>query len=117
MTFYEALLAAGLPVSSATMDDGGMFSVAWSANPTTAQLKQVDEIAASMPAKTAEVFALPVSAPEFIVHSPKPKDDPLEALAHAAALMAQTDKPTAEILFNILVYVQDVEKRLKNKNI
>jgi len=67
--------------------------------------------------KTAETFTLPVIAPDFIVQSPKPKANHLEAHAEAVAEAAKADKSIALIVLDLVVYIEELEKRLKKANI
>ena len=62
---------------------------------------------------TEQVFTVPVFAPDFIVHSPKPKTKPNEALAEAALEAAKSGKSIASITLNLMVYLADLEKRVK----
>jgi len=67
--------------------------------------------------KTEQKFDVPIIAPDFIVQSPKPKADPLLAHAEAIAEAAKTDKSIALIVLDLVVYVEELEKRLQKKNI
>jgi hypothetical protein len=63
--------------------------------------------------KTQEVFTIPLVTPDFIVQSPKPKTDPMLALAEAE----RADKSIALIVLDLMVYLEDIEKRLKKAKI
>lgn len=69
------------------------------------------------PVKTAETFSLPVIAPDFIVQSPKPKKKHMEAHTEAIAEAGKVDKSIALIVLDLVVYVEELEKRLKKANI
>jgi len=74
------------------------------------------------PAPSSVIFDLPLIAPsitvsEIIVQSPKPKDKADDALTHLVSLAKSKDKPLAEIILNLVVYVADLEQRVKKKNI
>lgn len=69
------------------------------------------------PVKTVETFTLPIIAPDFIVQSPKPKTKHLEAHAEALAEAAKADKSIALIVLDLVVYIEELEKRLKKANI
>jgi hypothetical protein len=62
--------------------------------------------------KTTETFDLPVVAPDFIVQSPKPKKDPREAHDRAIYVSKQIDKSLAEIVLNLVVYIEELETRV-----
>jgi hypothetical protein len=66
---------------------------------------------------TEQVFAIPVYAPDFIVQSPKPKTDPLEALMEAIDEAAKVDKSIALIVLDLVKYLDEVEKRLKKAKV
>uniref|UniRef100_A0A6M3K6Q7 Uncharacterized protein n=1 Tax=viral metagenome TaxID=1070528 RepID=A0A6M3K6Q7_9ZZZZ len=67
--------------------------------------------------KTTETFTLPVVAPDFIVSSPKPKIDHLEAHAEAIAESLKANKSIALIVLDLVVYINELEIRLKKKGI
>jgi len=67
--------------------------------------------------KTEERFEIPIVAPDFIVQSPKPKKDHLEAQARAIEISKMDDKSIPEIVLNLVVYIDELEKRLAKKNI
>jgi hypothetical protein len=61
-------------------------------------------------------FSLPVKAPDFIVASPIPKSDPLEALTEAekeAKKPHGTDKSIPAIVLNLMVYIEHLELRIQ----
>ena len=62
---------------------------------------------------TQQVFILPLVAPDFIVQSPKPKKDHLEAHAEAIAESKKSDKSLALMVLDLMVYVEELEKRLQ----
>ena len=69
-----------------------------------------------------QVFILPVYAPtmtarDFIVQSPKPKADPLEALKEAIEEADKADKSVALIVLDLVKYLEEVEKRLKKAKV
>ena len=66
---------------------------------------------------TKQIFDLPVYAPDFIVQSPKPKTDPLQALTEAIEEAAKADKSVALIVLDLVKYLEDVEKRLKKAKV
>ncbi len=63
------------------------------------------------------MFTLPVIAPDFIVQSPKPKTKHLEAHAEAVAEAGKADKSIALIVLDLVVYIEELEKRLKKAKI
>jgi hypothetical protein len=63
--------------------------------------------------KVAEHFELPVIAPDFIVQSPKPKKNHLEAHAEAVTESKKADKSIALIVLDMVVYIEELEKRIK----
>ena len=62
--------------------------------------------------KTQEVFDVPVVAPDFVVQSPKPKDDHKEAHAEAIKESKKDSKSIASIVLNQMVYIEELEKRI-----
>jgi hypothetical protein len=69
------------------------------------------------PISSEIVFAVPVRAPDFVVSSPKPKDDPLEAIVEAVAEGGKAKKSIALMVLNFAKYLDDVEKRLKKAKV
>ncbi|MBU2051295.1 MAG: hypothetical protein KKH61_20300 [Gammaproteobacteria bacterium] len=69
------------------------------------------------PEPVNEVFTKPIVAPDFIVQSPKPKKNHLEAHAEAIAEAGKADKSIALIVLDLVVYIEELEKRLKKANI
>lgn len=75
----------------------------------------VDERTADAPVEIA--YTVPVHAPDFVVSSPKPKTDPAQAHAEAIAESLKADKSIALIVLDLVVYITELEQRLKRKNI
>lgn len=63
--------------------------------------------------ETEIVFPLPVSAPDYLVSSPKVQDDPLAALAAAIVESGKAKKSIAFIALSFVKYLDYLEKRLK----
>jgi hypothetical protein len=63
--------------------------------------------------QTEVIFSLPVVAPDFLVGSPKPKSDPVEALVEAMVEGGKVRKSIALIALSLVKHADDVEKRLK----
>lgn len=66
------------------------------------------------------VYDVPVIAPDFIVQSPRVKDDPLEALDEAVTEAKKahgTSKSIALIVLSLAKYAEDLEKRAKKKGL
>jgi len=112
-TLLEKLQTAGLPVISAS-EDGNIQM-----NATT---PEQDELFISilrehfnMPAPPPIVYKVPVYAPDFIVASPKTKDNPREALDEAVQEARKgkgRNKSIALIALSLAHYLDEVEKRL-----
>lgn len=62
---------------------------------------------------TEIVFPLPVRAPDFLVSSPKPKDDPIEAMTEAVLEGGKANKSIALMVLSFAKYLDHVEKRMK----
>jgi hypothetical protein len=75
----------------------------------------VDERTETSPSSVT--YTVPVIATDFLVQSPKPKTDPLEALTEAIAEAGKTDKSIALIVLDLVKYLEDVEKRLKKAKV
>jgi len=67
------------------------------------------------PTQTEVYFSLPVRAPDFLVSSPTPKTDPLEALNEAVAEGGKSKKSIASMALNFAVYLLEAEKKIKVK--
>ena len=63
-------------------------------------------------APTQTIFELPVVAPDFIVQSPKPKKNHMEAHAEAIAESKKDTKSIALMVLDMMVYIEESEKRL-----
>ena len=61
--------------------------------------------------------ALPIRAPDFLVSSPKPKGNHMDAHAEAIAEAGKANKSIALIVLDLVVYVAELEKRLKKAKI
>jgi hypothetical protein len=115
---FQQLQNAGLPVISA--DDSGAITMGAMTDEQDALFMAI--IAPPFIPATEQVFALPIRAPivtaaDFIVQSPKPKVDPLEALTEAIGEAAKADKSVALIVLDLVKYLEDVEKRLKKAKV
>lgn len=67
---------------------------------------------------TEQVFDLPIVAPsvtagDYFVQSPKPKANHLEAHAEAIAESKKQNKSLALMVLDMVVYIEELEKRIK----
>lgn len=92
----------------------------WRAINTEADLLPGETLSLTAPPTVEEpvtevVFSIPVRAPDFVVASPKPKDNPKDALAEA---IAESKKPHGAtksmglMVLSMMRYIEDLEKRV-----
>ena len=69
----------------------------------------------AIPTPTAEVFHLPIIAPDFLVATPKINDDPEKALDEAIAEMekGEGEKSIALIALSLAKYLKSKKNKLK----
>lgn len=108
---HKELEAEGIVISGCNID-----GIVWDANGN--EIQDAPEVQAVLaihdPTPVLQAFIefdLPVKAPDFVVASPKPKDNPKDALARALQIANQphgTGKSIAEMVLNFMVVIDDL---------